>query len=185
MNIAMTFKNFEPSDHLRKYANRRFEKLGRFLPRADNAEMTVVLTVDKFRHKADVQLAGDGIAISAVEQSPDMYATVDMVLDKLGVQLKKHVERQKEKRRSLKKVDGAAAAADGPGESVTTAEAEVEGMVIIEETVEPKPMYSEEAALQLAQRGDDVLVFFNADTGRVNVIHRRKNGNYGLIDLEM
>lgn len=179
----MTFKNFEPSDHLRKYANRRFEKLGRFLPRADNAEMTVVLTVDKFRHKVDVQLAGDGMALSAVEQSPDMYATVDMVLDKLGAQLKKHVERLKEKRRSLGRTG--AAASGGPDENSDAADTATTIPVIIEETVEPKPMYSEEAALQLSQRDDDVLIFLNADTGRVNVIHRRKHGDYGLIDLEM
>lgn len=184
MNIALTFKNFEPSDHLRKYATRRFEKLGRFIPKADNVEMTVVLTVDKFRHKADVQLAGDGISISAVEQSADMYATVDLVLDKLGAQLKKHAERMKEKRRGAGRaaaVVADAAALDG----LRSDTEEVPEFVIVEESVEPKPMYAEEAAMQLSQRDDVVLIFLNADTDRVNVIYRRKQGDYGLIDLEM
>lgn len=182
MNIALTFKNFEPSDHLRQYAVRRFEKLGRFIHKADNIEMTVVLAVDKFRHKADVQLAGDGITISAVEQSADMYASVDMVLDKLGVQLKKHAERTKEKRRSIGR---APTAADGPAAADLRSDSEKSPeFVIIEESVEPKPMYAEEAALQLSHRGEVVLIFLNADTDRVNVIYRRKQGDYGLIDLE-
>lgn len=184
MNIALTFKNFEPSDHLRNYAKRRFEKLGRFLPKADNVEMTVVLAVDKFRHKADVQLTGDGISLSAVEQSSDMYATVDMVLDKLEVQLKKHVERLKEKRRNAGRTTAAeeqSAAMAG----MTATDDEAPGLAIVEETVEPKPMFTEEAALQLSQRDDVVLIFRNADTDRINVIYRRKQGEYGLIDLEM
>ena len=179
MNIALTFKNFEPSDHLRQYATRRFEKLGRFVHKADSVEMTVVLTVDKFSHKADVQFVGDTVSLSAVEQSSDMYATVDMVLDKLEVQLKKHAERLKEKRRGNnagKAAEGAYIAASEPDDS------DKSGLVIVEETVEPKPMFSAEAALQLEQRGDVILVFLNAENDRVNVLYRRKQGGFGLID---
>jgi len=177
MNIAMTFKNFEPSDHLRSYATRRFEKLGRFVPKAENATMTVVLTVDKFRHKADVQFSSDVVSVSAVEQSSDMYATVDMVLDKLEVQLKKHAERMKEKRRTTPK------GTEGGGGALLPAEAgEENSRVIIEENFEPKPMFAEEAALQLEQRDEVVLIFLNAETDRINVIYRRKQGEFGLID---
>ena len=179
MNIALTFKNFEPSDHLRQYATRRFEKLGRFVHKADSVEMTVVLTVDKFRHKADVQFVGDTVSLSAVEQSSDMYATVDMVLDKLEVQLKKHAERLKEKRRGSnagKAAEGVYVAAFEPDDSDRS------GLVIVEETVEPKPMFPDEAALQLEQRGDVILVFLNAENDRVNVLYRRKQGGFGLID---
>ena len=181
MNIAMTFKNFEPSDHLRKYATRRFEKLGRFVHKSDNVEMTVVLTVDKFRHKADVQFSGDNISISAVEQSSDMYATVDMVLDKLEVQLKKNADRLKEKRRSASKSTDEASAA-GASSAGDIESSDGGSRVIIEESVEPKPMFAEEAALQLEQRDDVVLIFLNAETERVNVIYRRKQGDFGLID---
>lgn len=178
MNIALTFKNFEPSDHLRQYAKRRFEKLGRFVHKAENVEMTVVLTVDKFRHKADVQFAGDAVSLSAMEQSSDMYATVDMVLDKLEAQLKKHAERMKEKRRS-----GTRGAESGTAVAPELSDDSVQHPVIIEESVEPKPMFADEAALQLEQRDDDVvLVFLNADNERINVLYRRKQGGFGLID---
>lgn len=180
MNIALTFKNFEPSDHLRRYAERRFDKLGRFVNKAESVEMTAVLAVDKFRHKADVQLTGDGISISAMEQSSDMYATVDMVLDKLEVQLKKHAERMKEKRRTGKASADAIGAPEGA--YAVAPRTAVAPPVIVEENVEPKPMFAEEAALQLEQRDDVVLIFLNAETERVNVIYRRKQGGFGLID---
>ena len=179
MNINMTFKNFEPSDHLRNYATRRFEKLRRFTPKSENVELTVVLTVDKFRHKADVQFAGDNLNISAMEQSSDMYATVDMVLDKLETQLKKQVERVKEKRRAgNREFPAAVDIDDAPGDN--------RSRILTAEVVEPKPLYVEEAVLQFEQRPDDiVLVFINADESHINILYRRKNGDIGLIVPEV
>ena len=171
MNIAYTFKNFEPSDHLRKYASRRFEKLGRFLQKSENIEMTVNLSVDKFRHKVEVQFAGDNINLSAVEQSEDMYATVDMILDKLEAQIKKQAEKMKEKRRNA-------------GPAVAVPPTEGGGRSIIgEDKFEPKPLFLDEAAMQLEQLTDEqFLVYQDAETYRINVLYRRKDGDFGLID---
>lgn len=83
MNIAFTFKNFEASDHLKKYARRRMEKMGRFFGKASGLEVGVVLTVDKFRHRCEVTIAGEGLHLSASEQSSDMYAAIDLVVDKV------------------------------------------------------------------------------------------------------
>jgi putative sigma-54 modulation protein len=174
MNISFTFKNFEPSDHLRKYAQRRFEKLARFTQRAGHMEMAVVLVVDKFRHRVEVQLTGDGMSFSAVEQSSDMYSSVDMVLDKLETQLKKHTERVKEKRRGSRELDIEIFNYRTEGEGG-------ERVIVGEDKFEPKPMHVDEAAMQLEQRDDEFLVFLNAETEGINVIYRRKNGGFGLI----
>ena len=174
MNIALTFKKFEPSDHLRRYAERRFAKLGRFVQKAENVGMTAVLTVDKFRHKADVQLSGDGVSIAAMEQSADMYATVDMVLDKLEAQLKKHAERMKEKRRSGRGGGGKGSFFDDKNVAPPVS--------ITEEKLEPESMFAEEAALQLEQQGEAALVFLNAETDRLNILYRNKQGGFSLID---
>lgn len=171
MNIAFAFKNFEPSDHLKKYAQRRFEKLGRFMPKSENVEVSVNLSVDKFRHKADVQFVGDNLNLTAVEQSEDMYATVDMILDKLETQIKKHVEKMKEKRRGVSLPMEAPAAEGG------------ERTIIGEDKFVPKPMFLDEAAMQLEQLHDEnFLVYLDAETNRINVLYRRKDGNFGLID---
>ena len=174
MNISFTFKNFEPSDHLRAYARRRFEKLGRFIRRTSPMDMAVMLIVDKFRHRVEAQLTGDGMNLSAMEQSSDMYSTVDMVLDKLEAQLKKHAERLKEKRRGLRSdIEVFNYSTQGEGE-----DREIIGV----DKFEPKPMHVDEAVMQLEQRDDEFLVFLNAETEGVSVIYRRKNGGFGLIN---
>lgn len=174
MNIAYTFKNFEPSEHLKKYAGRRFNKLTRFVPKSDNVEVHVSMAVDKFRHKIEVQFSGDNLNISAVEESQDMYASVDMVLEKLEAQLKKHFEKIQEKRRNDK---GGSASGEyveyGPGKS--------RRKIVERDHFEPKPMHIDEAAMQLEQRDDLFIVFMNAETEQVNVLYKRENGNLGLI----
>ena len=174
MNISFTFKNFEPSAHLKKYAQRRFEKLGKFLSNPDNIELQVGLSVDNFRHKADVSLKADNISLSAAETSEDMYATVDLVLDKLESQAKKHSEKGQTRRRDQAGREDIFSYAD-------TNEGR-ERTIVGTDNFTPKPMDIDEAALQLDSLDYEFLVFLNAETERVNVIYRRDNGDFGLID---
>ena len=175
MNIAFTFKNFEPSNHLKEYARRRFSKLGRFSPNPDHLEMQVSLSVDNFRHKAEISLVSDNMTVSATEQSEDMYATVDLVRDKLKAQLVKHSEKLQSKRKNGEKF-----VLEGVMEP-EEAEASERTIIGIDNFV-PKPMDLDEAAMQLDALEYDFLVFLNAETERVNVIYRRKNNDFGLID---
>ena len=100
MNISFTFKNFEASEHLKKYARRRMEKLGRFFGKAAGLEVGVVLTVDKIRNRCEVTVVGEGLHLAASEQTNDMYAAIDLVYDKLESQIKKYVSRVKELRKA-------------------------------------------------------------------------------------
>jgi len=175
MHIAFTFKNFEPSEHLKKYARRRFEKLGRFFGKASGLDVQVSLNVDKFRHKCDVQVGGEGLQLAAAEQTEDMYGSIDLVLDKLESQIKKHVSRVKEHRRQSRNtvID------------VFTSPLQEEGgerAITGTSKFEPKPMHVDEALMQLESSENEFLVFLNAELERVNVIYRRRNGGYGLID---
>ena len=115
MNISFTFKNFEASEHLKKYARRRMEKLGRFFGKAAGLEVGgrffgkaaglevgVVLTVDKIRNRCEVTVVGEGLHLAASEQTNDMYAAIDLVYDKLESQIKKYVSRVKEQRRQAR-----------------------------------------------------------------------------------
>jgi putative sigma-54 modulation protein len=175
MHIAFTFKNFDPSEHLKKYARRRFEKLGRFFGKASGLDVQVGLSVDKFRHKCDVQVGGEGLQLAAAEQTEDMYSSIDLVLDKLESQIKKHVSKGKEHRRQSKHavIDVFAYPLQEEG-----------GERIISGTskFEPKPMHVDEAVKQLDSSDNTFLVFLNAESERINVIYRRRNGGYGLID---
>ena len=99
MHIEFTFKNFEPSEHLKKYARRRFEKTGRFLGKSPALDLQVVLAVDKHRHRAEIKLTGEGLNITASEQSDDMYATIDLVTDKIESQVRKAAAKAHQSRR--------------------------------------------------------------------------------------
>ena len=94
MNIAYAFKNFEASDHLKKYARRRLEKLGRFFGKSAGLEVNVVMTVDKIRYNCEVTVVGEGLHLKASEQTSDMYAAIDLCNDRIGQQLRKASERR-------------------------------------------------------------------------------------------
>ena len=158
MNIAFTFKNFEASDHLKKYARRRMEKMGRFFGKASGLEVGVVLTVDKFRHRCEVTIAGEGLHLSASEQSSDMYAAIDLVVDKVEAQIKKHVSRVKEQRRQARN-----ASVDVFTYNLE-ADPDEEPAVVGTERFAPKPLHLDEALMQLESIGSEFLVFINAET---------------------
>ncbi len=185
MKISFTFKNFEPSDHLKNYARTRFEKLLKYMDEdaSDTPELQINLAVEKFRHMADVALSANNLHIPAFAESEDMYSTIDLVLDKLGTQVRKLREKRKSRRRKVQKD------MRGTGAGVLEPEGvEPKGIIVEREKFSPKPMSVEEAAMQLDNLKYDFLVFLDAQTERVNVIYRRKgrkNRNYGLIDPGM
>lgn len=177
MNISFAFKNFEPSDHLKKYARRRFEKLGRFYGKSSGLDVQIVLSVEKFRHKCEVSIKGEGLQLAATEQNDDMYAAIDLVLDKLEAQIKKTVSRAKDHRKNTREpvqVDVFTYHLDQD-----EVHSPIKGGT---ERFEPKPMSVDEAAMQLDSIGSDFLVFLNSETFRINVIYTRRTGGYGLID---
>lgn len=175
MHIDFTFKNFEPSDHLKKYARRRFEKIGRFLGKGAVLSLQVVLIVDKFRHRAEVSLAGEGLNVNASEQSDDMYATIDLIADKLESQVRRAANRSHHNRQTTRGMDI----------DVYTYELEEEDGVRVvsgKENFSRKPLYVDEAIMQFQKSGNEVLVFINAEVDRINVIYQKKNGDLGIID---
>lgn len=177
MNITFNFKNFEPSDHLRDYARKRFEKLEKYTTATDASELQVNLAVEKTRQMADVIFLADNMHISAHEVSEDMYSTIDMILDKVEAQAKKFREKQKDRRRQT---------AETVRMDVISINENAEGgrtpTIVETDQYEPKPMAVEEAAMQLETLKYEFLVFINSETDRPNVIYRLRNGDFGLID---
>lgn len=181
MQIKFNFKNFEPSEHLKKYARERYEKLSKYLHDTDSAELQVNLEVEKFRHIAEVILTAKDIHISATEETEDMYSTVDLSLDKIEAQLRKQREKVKDKKKKAREKQVRMDIINfGPDES-----GHKEPRIVATDQYEPKPMPLEEAAMQLESLNYEFLVFLNAETDRVNVVYRRKNGDFGFIDPGM
>ncbi len=179
MKIKFNFKNFEASNHLKEYARERFSKLSKYVPDSENAEVQINMEVEKFRHIVDVTLTGKDTHVSAEEESEDMYSSVDLSRDKLEAQLRKIRDKIKDKRKKDKdktvRMDVISFSEPEEGDR--------EPVVEKTDHYEPKPMSVDEAAMQLENRNFEFLVFMNAEVDeRVNVIYKRKNGDYGLID---
>ncbi len=176
MQTSVTFKNLDPSETLKSYVGNKLDRFDKFL---DNpAEANVVLSVEKFRHIAEVNIIGDRLKINGKEETNDMYSAIDMVLDKLEKQIKKSKQKIRERRGGNKtRVAEIIAEREMPLEEEPD---EAERQVKVK-NIEYKPMDVEEAAMQLELMNGHFLVFTNARTDRVNVLYRRKDGHYGLI----
>ena len=184
MNVyKLIGRNLEITDAIREYVERKLSRLDRY----QNGELMakVVLSLAGSAHvarkaKAEVQVDLPGGLIRVEEEDPDLYAAIDRMVDRLETQLKRFKERRFiGKRHSYQ---------GPPPPEVQDLEAlrkpeEEEGPKIVRvKRFEMKPMDPEEAAFQMEALGHDFFVFRNAKTDEINVIYRRKDGNYGLIE---
>ncbi len=173
MHTTVTFKNLDSSDHLRTYVQDKLKRLDKYLE--NPAEASVVLTVEKFRHIAEVNLSGDRLNIIGKEETHDMYLAIDMVLDKLETQIKRGKAKSRDHRSSAKSLNRSML----PGEG-EIGEEDVERLVKIKH-IDYKPMDVDEAIMQMDLQNGSFLVFTNAKSGQINVLYRRNDGHYGLI----
>jgi len=173
MQISVTFKNIDPSEHLKSYLQEKLDRLDKLL---DNpAEASVALSVQKHRHIAEVNISADRLTIIGKEETNDLYSAIDMVSDKLEKQIKKG----KQKIRSHRTAARTKAMEMLPPESEFADEDR--STEILVKNIEYKPMDVDEAAMQMELIPDSFLVFTNSKTERVNVIYRRNDGHFGLI----
>jgi putative sigma-54 modulation protein len=173
MQTSVTFKNLDSSDHLKSYVADKLDRLDKYL---DNpAEANVVLTVEKFRHTAEINIAGDRLSINGKEETNDMYSAIDMVLDKLEKQIKKNKQKIRERRTSSKNRNRSMLEDEGILPEDNT-ERQIKVM-----NIEYKPMDIDEAVLQMDLIEDNFLVFTNAKSDQINVLYRRRDGHFGLI----
>lgn len=177
MQVSVTFKHLEPTDAIRSYAEDKVSKIKKYL---DNpVDANVVLSVEKFRHIAEVNLMVNGIAVAATDATEDMYSSIDNVMDKIERQLRRHKERIKKHKPRNNSSSAALAETVYSSESVDTEEAPT---VIKMENYLAKPMSVDEAIMQLDLLHRDFFVYTNASTNHISVVYKRKDGNYGLIE---
>lgn len=173
MQTSVTFKNIDSSENLRSYVSDKLDRFDKYL--YNPAEASVVLSVEKFRHIAEINIKGDRLNINGKEETEDMYSAIDMVLDKLEKQIKKSKEKLSDKRSGSKYRGKDPISGDS-----FQGEDEFEKQVRIQH-IEYKPMDVDEAVMQMELVDDNFLVFTNARDSQINVLYRRKDGHYGLI----
>ena len=172
MNINIRGKNVQVTPALKEHVEKRIGKMGRFFDTV--LEIQVTLSVEKDRHKVEVTMPLNGYLLRGEEETGDMYASIDLVIDKLEKQAEKYKTRISKKIRD----------AGGIKEMVPLSEVSVEEEPSLVRTKKfaIKPMSVEEAIMQMNLIGHSFFVFSNAETEDINVIYKRKDGNYGLIE---
>ena len=171
------------TDSINDYCTRKIESLHLDYPKIIEAH--VILEVEKYRHSAEVVLVcSNHITIEACEETDDMYAAIDAVTDKVARQMRKYKTRLMRKHRPRKDI------VQHLEEHVLHAEpvelnGEDDGVhhpVVRSERYPVKPMFVDEAVLQLEMSTRQFMVFLNARSSRMNVLYRRKSGDFGLIE---
>jgi len=183
MRLQVKGKNVEISDAIRSYAEEKLGKLERQL--ADPTEVELELAVERNPSIADKIVAEatiwtKGPTLRAKERANDMRASIDLLTDKLERQVTRY--REKRHRHGHREARGNG---NGPSvEATAPIPTDEEGGPVIVKTKQftLHPMSAEEAVLQLELIGHDFFVFRHDETGEINVVYRRNDGDYGLIE---
>ncbi|SCY86320.1 ribosome hibernation-promoting factor, HPF/YfiA family [Alkaliphilus peptidifermentans] len=176
MKVIVSGRNVEVTDALRNSVEAKISKLEKYFNR--DAEAQATLSVEKQRQIIEVTIPIDGSLLRAEEATDDMYTSIDKVVDKLSRQLRKH--KTKLENRNIKfetiRFENIPALKEDEGF--------IEPKIVKTKRFAIKPMSSEEAVLQMELIGHNFFVYANSDTDEVNVVYKRKDGNYGLIEPE-
>jgi len=173
MSIIVRGKNIEITPALKEYVVKRVSKITKYFDSL--GEITAILTVEKGRHIIELTVPVNGMMLRGEEATMDMYTSIDLVVDKIEKQIEKY------KTKISRRLKGN----NFKGELVASTAPETDELKIVKTKRFPvKPMDLEEATLQMNLINHDFYVFTNAETEEVNVLYRRKDGNYGLIEPE-
>ncbi len=176
MDITVTFRHVDSTESLKEYAEEKLSKIDKYFDYP--VEAHVVLAVEKFRRIADVNLNVNGTVIKAEEETEDMYSSIDQVMDKIEKQVKRLRDKTRKRRPETRKPESSRR----KGEAGEAADTIPDEPVIEVEKLVAKPMDPEEAAMQFSMSQQDFLVFRNSRSNKINVIYKRNDGNFGLIE---
>jgi putative sigma-54 modulation protein len=173
-NISVTFRHIDPSQPLKDYVTEKLGKIQKILDSPFEAQVT--LSVEKYRHIAEVFLTARGITIKAFESTDNLYSAIDLVCDKVERQTKKYREKKKDR------APGIIAEPIVSGSSLTISEGDSGPRIVHHDNFSPKPMSVEDAAHYLDILKVDVFMFVNQETNQPSVVFRQQDGNIGFTE---
>jgi len=177
MQFQVKGRNLEVSDAIRSYAE---EKLGKLERQLSDPRVELELAVEKNpsiseNHVAEATIWTKGPVLRAREASSDMRASIDQLVAKLERQVSRYKKQGRSRRRR-------AARSNGPTETMPVVPDEAEPLIVKTKQFPIGPMSASEAVLQLELIGHDFFVFRSDESNEINVVYRRRDGNYGLIE---
>jgi len=179
-HVKVTGRHLAITDAINEYATHKIESLHLDYPKIIEAH--VILGVEKYRHWAEIVLiCSNHITIEACEETDDLYAAIDQVTNKIARQMRKYktrlLRRHRPRRDEVRHLEEQILHPEP-----TEQDEHAEHAIVRTERYPVKPMYVDEAVLQLEMSTRQFLVFMNARSSRVNVLYRRKSGDFGLIE---
>jgi len=175
MKLIIQGKGMNLTDDVINYAEKRFATAEKFFENIQ--EVNLIISKERGLFKSEVTISMSGTVIRGESRTQDIYSSIDDVLDKTKRQIKKYkdgfIERRRETKRFLEKIE-----TENPSEFE-----EVPKIVKVKKFT-LKPMDEEEAIMQMELLGHTFFVFLNSNTDKINVIYKRTDGNYGLIEPE-
>jgi putative sigma-54 modulation protein len=174
MRIQLNARKLEVTPRLEEYVDKKVSKLARYLP--DIQEIRVDLATQDTRSDADSQIAQltmwvDGTMLRAEERAADIFAALDASVDKMQRQISRYKKRRQDRWQRNETI-----LPDFEEEEEIE-----EGEIVRVKRFEVLPMVPEEAVEQMELLGHQFFVFLNAEEGGINVVYRRRDGDYGLI----
>jgi putative sigma-54 modulation protein len=163
----------ELDDDIRSYAEKKMRKAETYFDRIMEAQM--ILSAEKHRRIAEVTLNAKRVTFHAQEETENIYASIDGVMEKVDTQIRRYKKKVKDWKHQYKEVASSVEQAD-------MSTIQEEPRIIKVNKFAPKPISVQEAVTQMMLLGDDFLMFSNSQTNQINVVYRRKDGNYGWIE---
>ncbi len=174
MDTHMTFRHMDATDAIKEYTENKLEKVKKYVQQP--LDIHVVFSKERFQHLVEINLNGNGIDIHAEDRNEDLYAAIDLAMDKIEKQLRRFRDKRKHKKspnhsRAFKLAILSSEAKKGETPQIIKSRDFV-----------ATPLTLAEAMDELDSDSKDFLVFTNAETSRINVLYKRNDGNFGLID---
>ncbi|MDD4643972.1 MAG: ribosome-associated translation inhibitor RaiA [Bacilli bacterium] len=160
------------TDAIRNYIEEKLSRLNKYFEKHDQITARVVLKVRGRDQIIEVTIPMSPFTLRNEEKHDDLYAAIDLVADKLERQIVKNKDRIQSKAFRLK------------GKDIDEEDIEMEEEIVRRKKLDTKPMNEEEAILQMNMLGHDFFIYRDSDTNEVNVLYRRKDGNYGIIEAK-
>ena len=177
MKFIIRGKNLEVTDSIKSYIEEKIGKLDKYFEKPGELTANVIVRVKGKDQIVEVTIPAKKIILRGEESNEDLYASIDLVSDKLERQIKKN----KAKMNNMK---GKKMVAEFNFDVVDTLEDEKEKLIAKRKDLEMKPMSEEEAILQMELLGHDFFIFKNDNIDQISVVYKRKEGNYGIINTK-
>ncbi|MDF2925436.1 MAG: sigma-54 modulation protein [Paenibacillaceae bacterium] len=180
MKFSIRGERIEVTEALREYVEKKIGRLERYFEAPPTSEVNVTLSVIREKQSVEVTIPLQGVLLRAEEKGEDMYASIDLVVDKLERQIRKH--KTKANRKVRQEAGYKNLFKDDVVTPVHLLDEEEDYEVVRTKRFTLKPMDVEEAILQMNMVGHSFFVFANSDSSQVNVVYKRADGKYGLIE---